>query len=293
MNWTRRQFLKSGATGLALTAITGNLLSCTASAKSSKGTLSTYGIQLYTLKDVIGKDPEGVLKQVAAMGYKQVEGFEGPKGMFWGMKNTEFKNYLDGLGMNMVSSHCNYTQNFEEKAHQAAEIGMKYLIVPAVGPRKTADEFKKIAASFNAAGETCKKAGLRFAYHNHDYPFKAVEGVLPLDIMMQETDPDLVDFEMDIYWTEVAGQDPIAWFDKYPNRFRLCHVKDRTPGAPHDFQNHSCVLGKGDINYSKILGAARKKGMEYFIYEQERFDDAPPLEAAALSARYLDTLKLT
>jgi hypothetical protein len=102
--------------------------------------------------------------------------------------------------MKMISSHCNINNKFEEKAADAASIGMKYLICPYLGPQKTIDDFKKAADNFNAKGEICKKNGLRFAYHNHGYSFQALDGQMPQDVMMQNTDPSLVDFEMDMYW---------------------------------------------------------------------------------------------
>src|SRR5690606_34293713 len=131
--------------------------------------IGAFGLQLYTLRDVFPQDPKGILKQVAGMGYTQIEGYEGDKGIFWGMSHTEWKAYLDELGLTMVSTHCNINEKFEEKAAQAGEIGMKYLISPYEGAQKSIDDFKKIAEKFNQRGTVCKANGLRFAYHNHDY----------------------------------------------------------------------------------------------------------------------------
>ena len=129
---------------------------------------------------------------------------------------------------------------------------MKYLITPWVGPQKTLDDYKKRSDEFNKAGEICKKAGIRFAYHNHWYSFTQQDGQFPQDIFMANTDPSLVDFEMDIYWVVTAGQDPEAWLKKYPNRFRLCHVKDRKKDAPAKEQDASCDLGAGSIDFPKF-----------------------------------------
>src|SRR5688572_21939610 len=156
------------------------------------------------------KDPKGVLKQVASYGYKQIEGYEGAKGMFWGMTPADFKKYMDDLGLDFMASHCDIDKNFEQKVADAASIGMKYLICPSRGGRKTSDDFKKVAADFNAKAEICRKNGIRFAYHNHEYGFNAIDGEFPQDIMMKNTDPSLVDFEMDIYWVVTGKQDPIA-----------------------------------------------------------------------------------
>ena len=287
MTVRRRTFLKTAISGAAVTAISGSLSSCFSNTTQTKGSFNNFGIQLYSLKDVLPEDPKGVLKKLAGMGYTQIESFEGDKGMFWGMTNTEFKKYIDGIGLNMISSHCNYKENFERKAAEAAEIGLKYLIVPSVGPRKNIDDFKRIAEGFNEAGDICKKAGIRFAYHNHAYSFQPVEGQLPQEVMMQNTNPETVDFEMDIYWVDTAGANPVEWFEKYPNRFRLCHIKDRLKGAPQDGENYSCVVGTGEIDFPAILKVGKEKGLKYYIIEQENFDNITPIEAAAQNASYM------
>lgn len=249
-----------------------------------------FGIQLYSLRDDLPKNPKGVLKQLASYGYKQIEGFEGGTGMFWGMSNLEFKKYMDDLDINFIASHCNIDQGFEKKAADAAAIGMKYLICPNRGPQKSIDAFKKIADDFNAKGEICRKNGLRFAYHNHEYPFTEIEGQFPQDIMMQNTDPSLVDFEMDIYWVVTGGQDPAVWFKKYPERFKLGHLKDRIKGATE--RNASCTLGEGFIDYPKIIEGAKTAGMKYFIVEQERYDGTTPMKSAEDDAIYMNKLAI-
>ena len=252
---------------------------------------NAFGLQLWSVKQALAKDTLGVLKQIAANGYKKIESFEGAKGMFWGMKNTEFKKVMDDLGMNMVSSHCNDTGDlvsFERKAAAAGEIGLKYLICAFKGPQKSLDNFKKFTDEFNACGEIAKKHGLRFAYHNHDYSFKAMEGIVPQDLMMDGTNPDLVDFEMDMYWTVAAGVDPIAYMKKFPNRFKLVHVKDlvKLPKGEHE----SCVIGKGTIDYKALLPQASKQGVQYFIVEQEAYTGTNELDAAKADAAYVKTL---
>lgn len=288
----RRKFLKTVAAGAAITAVSGKIAGCNSTSMLGLENIKEFGLQLYTLRDVFPKDPKGVLKQVAEMGYKQIESFEGDKGIFWGMTNTEFKKYMDDLEMKIVSSHCDINKDFEKKANEAAAIGMKYLIAPWVGPQKNIDAFKKIAERFNQLGAICKTAGLRFAYHNHDYSFKPVDGQIPQDVMMQNTDPSLVDFEMDIYWVVTAGEDPIKWFEKYPNRFRLSHIKDRKKNVPLSDTNASCIVGQGQIDFKKILKAAEKKGLQYFIVEQERYDNTTSLQAAKEDASYLKKLKI-
>jgi sugar phosphate isomerase/epimerase len=287
MNNQRREFLKVATTlasGVALTGISNQIMGCNTSSKL-KGSNKPFGLQLYSLRDDLPKDPKGILKQVASFGYKQIEGYEGPLGLFWGMKNTEFKNYMDSLGMQFISSHCKYDEDFERKADEAAAIGMKYLMCPHLGAQKDLDTFKKFAATFNKCGEICKQRGMRFAYHNHDYSFKKVEGQYPQDVMMQNTDKALVDFEMDMYWVVAAGQDPLEWFKKYPGRFVLGHVKDRKKGK-------TATLGTGTINYPAILKEAEKAGMKYFIVEQEQYEGTTPIAAAKDDAQYMKNLKI-
>lgn len=272
----------------AATSANSSLKSNTAAGQA----LGSFGLQLYTLRDVMPKDPKGVLKQVAGFGYKEIEGYEGATGMFWGMQHTDFKKYMDELGLVMVSSHCNIDKDFEKKAEQAGQIGMKYLISPWIGPQKTLDDYKRFADTFNKRGEICKKNGIRFAYHNHGYTFTEKEGRMPQDILMEGTDPALVDFEMDIYWVVTAGGDPEVWLKKYANRFTLCHVKDRMKLADPKEQDASCDLGTGSIDYAKVLRSASGLGMKHYIVEQERYDNSTSLKSAEACAAYLRNLKI-
>ena len=265
----------------------------TAIAAAASPSLAAFGLQLYTLRDVLPEDPKGVLKQVADFGYTQVESYEGKQGMFWGMSNTEFKSYLDGLGLTIVSSHCDIKKDFEKKAAEAAAIGMKYLIAPWIGPQKAADDWKKIAEDLNKKGEICKQNGIRFAYHNHGYSFQKIGDIIPQNYMMDNTDPALVDFEMDIYWVITGGADPVAYLQKYPNRWRLCHVKDRLKDAPAEENDASCDLGVGNIDFSKILKIAKDNGMQYYIVEQERYDNSTPLQSAKVEADYLKNFRFS
>lgn len=174
---------------------------------AGKPSLEKFGIQLYTLREDIPKDPKGIIKKLASFGYQQIEGFEGQQGMFWNMSPKDFKMFLNDLGLTMISSHCNIRDNFEEKAAQAAEVGMAYLICPYIGPQKSMDEWKKVTDLFNDCGRICKKEGIGFAYHNHEYTFKSFSGMIPHNFIMENTDPDLVDHQMDIYWVVTGGAD--------------------------------------------------------------------------------------
>jgi sugar phosphate isomerase/epimerase len=285
----RNEFLKlSGGLALAGLASKSGLAALTPETAKIKN----FGIQLWSVRDDMGKDAKGTLKQLASYGYKQIESFEGGKGMFWGMTNTEFKSYMDELGMKIVASHCEISKDFEKKAADATAIGMKYLICPWKGPQKELDAFKKFADEFNQKGEICKKNGIRFAYHNHDYSFVTMNGEMGQDVMMKNTDPSLVDFELDMYWVVAAGQDIETWLKKYPKRFRLCHVKDRKKGATESEKDESVVVGTGSINYPRILKAAKKQGMEYYIIEQEKWDGTTPMGAAQANANYMKSLSI-
>ena len=290
MNFNRRDFLKAtslAGSGLLLGSVTNQLF-----AEGNGFKNKSIGLQLYTLRDDIAKDPKGVIRKVASYGYNQIESFEGSQGMFWGMTATEFKALMDQLHMTIISSHCDINKDFERKAEDAAKIGMKYLICPYLGPQKSLDDYKKAAEHFNDRGRICKKHGIRFAYHNHDYSFVPIDGVLPQDIFMQHTDKDLVDFEMDIYWVVTAGEDPNKWFDKYPGRFMLCHVIERKKDTPLSVKDASCILGEGSIDFASILKNGQKKGLKYTIVEQELYENTTPLEAAKVDAAYLKKLSL-
>jgi sugar phosphate isomerase/epimerase len=289
MSYHRRDFLKLTGT-LALSGMAGqSLLSCSPG-NAAGNKIETFGIQLYTLRDDMPKDPKGVLQQLASFGYKQIESYEGPQGIFWGMDNTDFKKYIEDLEMDLVASHCDIKKDFERKIEDAAAIGIKYLICPWVGPQVSADGNKRLADTFNQCGELCNKAGIRFAYHNHDYSFKPADGQVPMDIYLSYTDASLVDFELDIYWVMTAGEDPEAWLKKHPNRFRLSHIKDRKKEATGT--DASCTLGEGSIDFSKVLRTAKENGMQYFIVEQERYDGTTPLKAAAANAEYMKKLRI-
>ncbi|MEX0663123.1 MAG: TIM barrel protein [Balneolaceae bacterium] len=285
MSYSRKSFLKtSGALAAGLAIGTVPFLKACGPVRSELD----FGVQLYTLRDVIPNDPEGILRQLSEFGYKQIESYDGPMGIYWGMGNTGFKQYMDDLGMTMVSSHANVFEDFERKADEAAEIGMDYLICPYVGPQETMDDFRELADQFNEIGEVANNAGIRFAYHNHDYTFVELEGELPQDVLMERTDSDLVDYQLDIYWVVAAGEDPAAWFQKYPGRFTSCHVKDISSGD----EPESTILGTGEIDYPEVLSVAKENGMEYYIVEQEAYSGTTPMDAVRENAEYMRTLNL-
>jgi sugar phosphate isomerase/epimerase len=284
----RREFVSKSAQATALLALFPEI-ACSKKIMPTNGIFNEFGIQLWTLRDIIYANPKETIQQIGKMGYTQIESFEGEKGFFWGMKPNEFKSFLDGEGLKLVSTHCKWTENLQQKAAEVASVGGKYMICPWLGPQKSIDDFKRYADEFNKAGEICKKEGVKFAYHNHDYSFKPLEGQIPQQLFMDKTDPDLVDFEMDMYWVITAGVDPIEYMTKYKNRFRLCHIKDRNKNATEPFD--SCTLGDGFINYPEILVKAKALGMNYFIYEQEKYNNKGVLVNAKESADYLKKMK--
>lgn len=258
--------------------------------------LPALGIQLYMVKEEMAKNTPGTLTQLGKMGYTQLESYGGDKGMFWGMSNKDFQKLANGNGLKLVSSHYNDEPGgFERQAEKAAEIGMQYLICPWKGPQKSIDNFKRFADEFNRNGEICKKHGIRFGYHPHDYPYKKVDGQLPIDVLLTHTDKDLVDFEMDYYYTVTEGQNPEDYIKKHSHRFKLCHMRDvlkvRLP--KNSKEESACDLGQGIINYPHLLSTALDNGMKYFFVEQSRFYNETPLQSAKKNIDYLKTLRLT
>jgi sugar phosphate isomerase/epimerase len=288
----RRSFIKkTGLLALSVPLLKNNLFAQTQSKQ-----LPAVGIQLYMVKEDMAKDPAGTLAQIGKMGYTQIESYGGDKGIFWGMTNKEFNKVAQDNGLTIISSHyAGDAAGFEKTAEQAAEIGMKYLIYPWKGPQKTIDAFKKIADEFNNYGVICQKSGVSFAYHPHDYPYKPVDGKLPIDVLLSHTDPEFVDFEMDYYYTVTEGQDPEAYIKKYKPRFKLCHMRDvlkhRLPAGGQE--ESACDLGQGIINYPHLLSTALENGMQYFFVEQSRFYHETPLQSAKVNFDYLKNIKLT
>jgi sugar phosphate isomerase/epimerase len=286
----RRTFIKNaGLLALSLPLAQSDLFAAPAHK------IPAFGIQLYMVRENMEKDTPGTLKKLGEIGYTQIESYGGNKGMFWGMSNREFQKLAGGNGLTLVSSHYNDEPGgFEQQAEKAAEIGIKYLICPWKGPQKSIDNFKRFAEEFNSNGEICKKHGLRFGYHPHDYPYKKIDGQLPIDVLLANTDKDLVDFEMDFYYTVTEGQDPEAYIKKYSHRFKLCHMRDvlkeRLPKGSEE--ESACDLGQGIINYPHLLSTGLDNGMKYFFVEQSRFHNETPLQSAQVNINYLKSLRL-
>ncbi|MCE7055765.1 sugar phosphate isomerase/epimerase [Algoriphagus sp. AGSA1] len=289
MNKQRRKFLQiSSLLGVGVALLPYELVA----GSMDKAKLSKFGLQLYSVKEEMAKDAAATMRKLAAFGYKQFEGFDGGKGILWGMNPAECKKLMGEIGVDFISSHANVFKDLDAQAEQAAEVGMKYLICPYIGAQKSVDEWKKVADRFNDAGKTLKSHGLKFAYHNHDYTFKMLDGQLPQDILMANTDPELVDFELDMYWAFVAGYDPLEYISRFPGRYKLCHIKDAEAEGGGNAHDRGVLLGTGEMPYADIIKKSKKYGMEYFVVEQERFVGTNPLEAAEKNAAYLTKLKV-
>lgn len=270
-------------------------------------TLDEFGIQLWSVRDFMAKDPKATLKSLGEYGYNIIESFQGDKGVFWGMSPKDYSAYLSDHNLKSLSSHCDSQyalepkkrDDFKKLVDDCSEIGLKYLVNPYLGFLKTQDDFKRATDGFNALGEICDKNGIQYCYHNHHYSFMKVDGVYPQDLMMKGTEGGSVGFEMDIYWVVAAGENPEEWLRKYPNRFVLSHVKDRykeerlkeikeIEGTDKDYDiNGSCVLGVGQIDFHKVLKIAKENGMKKYIVEHERYDDMTSMEAVKRDAAYM------
>ena len=276
---TRRDFLKN------ITLVSGVLAASSVKAEGemAKGKKMKTGIQLYTLRDVINTDLKGTLTSLSKIGYNSVEPY-GFDGSFYKTPAKEFRKMCNDLGMDIPSTHTGITAaNAAEYTDKAAEAGLEYLILPSFSgrPEKTLDDYKKVAHEMNQIGEITKKAGINFGYHNHNVEFHLIDGKLPYDTLLAETDPKLVTFEMDIFWVVKGGQDPLHYFEKYPGRFQLWHIKDMGNDG------ETCIVGNGHIKFKDLLKHSKKSGLKRIVYEQEHYSEGTPLFCAEQSYKYI------
>ena len=240
--------------------------------------LSMVGIQLYTLRELLPKDLQGVIPKVAQAGYQDVETYGYSKeGGFWGLDPKAFKELLQANELISSSGHYDFGQymtsgntDFVKTIIDAGKVvGQTYVTVPYLGEevRGSADAYKAIAEKLNKAGELCKQAGLKLAYHNHDFEFNQFGDLTGYDILLKETDPSLVNMEADLYWFVRANQDPVAYFKQYPGRFVMWHVKDMDKNSP----NLNTEIGSGSINFKAIFEQAELAGVKRIFVEQENF----------------------
>jgi sugar phosphate isomerase/epimerase len=277
MAYNRRSFLKTSVAATAGASLAGlPLISC---ANQPLAGTKKYGLQLYTVRNDVAKNLAGTLDYIAKAGYTQIElyGFDG-KG-FFGKTPKEFKAMFDGLKLTSPSGHYNFGQiltdgnlDLWKKTIEAANImGNEYATIPWLDAnQRGADSFPKLLELVNKAAELTKAAGMKLAYHNHDFEFKKLDnGKSFLQSLLEGTDPSMVDFELDLYWVAYANEDPLAWFNKYPGRFTMWHVKDLTTNK--EGKKESTQVGDGTIDFSKIFEHKKHAGLKYAFVEQEAY----------------------
>ncbi len=248
--------------------------------------LGRIGIQLYTVRQAFQQDPEGTLARLAEIGFQEVEPAGYPPGT-----PTEVAAMLRRHGLAMPSSHVGLgasDDDWERTLDFASAVGQRFIVVPSIGSRDraTLDGWKRIAERFNRAGQAAAKRKLIFCYHNHDAEFVPLEGAVPYDVLLGETDAGLVKLEVDLYWMTKAGKDPLDYFARWPGRFPLVHVKDMD-GTPRKF---FADVGTGVIDFPRIFRRARAAGVQHYFYEQDSTPGDPFVSAAA-SYHYLRNLR--
>ncbi len=258
-----------------------------AKAATRPANLQDVGLQLYSVRENMLADATGTLKQLAKIGYKELESAMSEKGAYYGLEPKEIKKLTQDLGMTLRSGHVHISDDWQRTVDNAAETGQEYLVCSSMPSKgQTIANYQHAAEVFNRAAEDCKKAGLQFGYHNHDYEFEKDNGQVLYDVLIENTDPDLVKMEMDIGWLVLSGYDPIVYFDKYPGRFPLWHLKDMSKA-----KKHSTEFGKGDIAIKKMLQNADKSKMKYYFVEQEEYSGAA-MDAMKYDYNYLQKLSL-
>jgi sugar phosphate isomerase/epimerase len=280
----RRQFLQTSAVAAA------SVLTLPTWLEAAKGK-NSIGLQLYSLRDTITKDPKGVLQKVASFGYKELETYGHRDGMIYGMPFPEFASFIKGLGMKAVSGHYGLdivkSDSFEKTVAEAKAAGQEYIVLPYLqeSDRKTIDDYKKVCETLNKASEVVKKNGMKMSYHNHAFEFQPLEGQIPFDLMLKELDPKKVSMEMDIFWVVNAGHDPFKYFEKYPGRFDQWHVKDMDKTD----KMRNADVGTGTIDWKAIFAKAKQSGMKHFYIEQETYPGAP-IDSIENCIKYLKTI---
>ncbi len=281
---SRRDFLRQSS---LLTA--GLFISKDELFKSNK----KIGLQLYTLRNDLSKDPRAVLQKVAQLGYKEVETFGYNQGKWFGMTAPEFSTALKNNGLTSPSGHTllggvflkdGWEDGWKKAVEDSEALGQKYIVIPwlAEPDRKPIDNYKKIAEGLNKAAVISKQAGLQIAYHNHDFEFFESEGQTGFDILMKETDMSHVKMELDLYWVVKAGRNPLDLFAAHPGRFVMWHIKDMDNTEKKFFTE----VGNGTIDFKAIFAKAKQSGMKHFFVEQD-ICPGPPMESIAKSIDYI------
>jgi sugar phosphate isomerase/epimerase len=289
---SRRNFLKTASTAAAVGLLPGRLLWAAAEHK-----IDRVGVQLYTVRDLMKDDFEGTIAKVAQIGYKEVE-FAG----YFGRTADQVKAVLEKNGLKAPSTHVQYDElddKFPSVIEFSKKIGLDYIICPWIPEdlRKSPDIWKQAADKFNKCGEQSKKAGMQFGYHNHWFEFLPTNGKLPYDELLRLCDASLVKMEMDLCWITTTGTDPVKYFEKYPGRFPLVHVKDVktmpkiTSGGAQNFGDTVDLteVGSGVIDWKRIFAHADKAGIKHYIVEHDH--PKQPLDSIKGSYEYLSKLR--
>lgn len=300
MTSSRRTFLKSGAMAVTAAALMPKHLF------AAPAKIQRVGLQLYSVRDAMAKDPAGTLKMLSDMGYKYVEHANYIDRKFYGWDAKEFKKRLTDLDLQMPSGHTvmrpehwdaaknDFTDTWKATVEDAAYMGQKFVISPWMDERvrHDTDLLKRTMEQFNKSGELCQKYKMKFGYHNHDFEFTTMVGDMRLfDYIMQNTDPDKVAQQLDIGNMYGRENNPISLIEKYPGRFVSMHVKDEIKSATNTEGTgyESTILGRGVLNVSNVLKAAKKNGgTVYLIIEQESYQGIDPLECVKID---LQTMK--
>ncbi|MER3375019.1 MAG: sugar phosphate isomerase/epimerase [Allomuricauda sp.] len=249
------------------------------------------GLALYTVRDNMGEDAKATLKKVVDAGYAYIETADYKEGKFYGMEPQEFKSYLETLGLQPISAHMGGVtlKNADQQIADAKAVGFEYFTIPVppmgmftfnaenrtMGMKGSLEDLAEILTTL---GKKCEAAGLKLLYHNHDFEFKNNEnGVKPIDYLLENTDPKYVNFQMDLYWVTKAEADPVAYFEKYPGRFKSWHVKDM------DDEGKFAPVGEGHIDFKRILQEKETSGMVNYFVEQDMTWDKKPLEVIEIS----------
>ena len=274
----RREFLKTSALALAGSAILPKTIQDLAQP------VRHLGLQLYSVRDDMAKDAVATLKAVAEMGYREVEGYGYKDGKMFGMPFAEYLKVLKGNGLSMPSSHCNFsltdydegTKSLTDRAKHAIDdavsMGQKYIIFPWLTEAERS-QVEKIVQLTRAGAEYAQKAGIRFAYHNHDFEYikRGPDGRLLIEWLLQEIDPKILAMEMDMYWVCYAGYNPLDWFRLYPGRWELCHAKDLAATEKRE----TIEFGDGTIDFPGIFRQSKLAGLQHYIIELEHYRTTP------------------
>ena len=286
---SRRSFIRNSA----LAAAGVSLFHQNIFAAVKKGELT--GIQLYSVRADMKADPLGTLKQLSDMGYRHVEHANYANRKFYGWSVSEFKKILNGFGMSMPSGHTvldakhwdaskkDFTNEWKYTVEDAAAMGQSFVISPWLeeSKRKSMSDLKSFMEIFNRSGELCKKFGMKFGYHNHDFEFsEKVEGKVLFDIILAETDPNLVMQQLDIGNMLNGGAKALEVMQQYPGRFESMHVKDEIKATEGNEPFESTILGNGVVPIKSIIDLGRASGTKHFIIEQESYQGKTPIACA-------------